>query len=110
MYIIDSGSLEIKHESQDTNVQDSPSSPLSSGLSCLGAGQSFGEEILLGFAENYEYSVVSIEKTKLEMIIEDDFLALFLNSPNVLDRMRRNALEMNPQWAPRANLTRQTTK
>jgi hypothetical protein len=65
----------------------------------LGPGQSFGEEVLLGFTENYAYSITCTEKSKLEMILEDEFLMLWQAMPNVLERMRQNALELNPEWA-----------
>lgn len=64
----------------------------------LGPGQSFGEEVLLGFLESYEYTVTVKEKVKLQMVQEAEFLKLFRTMPNELERMRHNALEHNPQW------------
>jgi hypothetical protein len=88
MYIIVSGLLELTREKEQSTMATK-----------LGAGESFGEEILLGFSETYDYTVVVLEKAKLEMIVEDDFLHLFQFMPNVLERMRQNAVDLNPQWA-----------
>jgi CRP-like cAMP-binding protein len=86
MYIMTAGSCELSHSSGHPHAIK------------LGAGQSFGEEILLGFAENYEYTVTVLERARLEMIVEDEFLNLFSSMPNVLERMRQNALDLNPAW------------
>mmetsp|Transcript_142796 Transcript_142796/g.274191 ORF Transcript_142796/g.274191 Transcript_142796/m.274191 type:complete len:531 (+) Transcript_142796:1-1593(+) len=67
----------------------------------LRAGESFGEEIILGYSECYEYTIETIDKSKLEVIYEDDFLSLFSNMPNVLDRMRQNFLELHPHYDAR---------
>lgn len=83
MYIISSGSVE-QDDGEHVNV--------------LGPGQSFGEEILLGIAEQYTYRTMVVEKAKFEMILEDEFLNLFQTMPNVLERMRNNAIELNPKW------------
>lgn len=61
----------------------------------LGPGQSFGEEVLLGFVENYNYTVVVKEKVNLEMILESEFLHLFQSMPNEVERMRQNSAEFN---------------
>merc|ERR1719326_500359 len=67
------------------------------GVVKLGPGQSFGEEVLLGFVETYHYTTTVTERAKLEMILEDEFNALFNTMPNELERMRRNAKELNPR-------------
>ena len=90
MYIVVSGSLEMVRDGDDEST-----------ITKLGPGQSFGEEILLGFLENYEYTVTVLEKSKMEMIMEDEFLGLFQAMPNILDRMRRNAHHLHPQWEVR---------
>ncbi len=45
----------------------------------LGPGQSFGEEVVLGCVENYEYTITVSNKAELDMIMENDFLNLFRN-------------------------------
>lgn len=84
MYVIDSGILERSYSS--------------GALGRLGAGESFGEEVLLGFFDHYEYTVKVVDKAKLQMILESEFLTVFQKLPRQLQRMRRNALELNPQW------------
>lgn len=64
----------------------------------LGPGESFGEEVLLGFMENYEYTATVLERAKLDMILESEFVKVFQTMPNELERMRQNTLEFNPQW------------
>jgi len=61
-------------------------------------GQCFGEEILLGFEEYYDYTVKSMETSKVEMIQQKDLLNVFQLQPNILERMRKNARAMNPEW------------
>lgn len=88
MYIIVFGSVRLAR----AGVKEKNS------VSKLGMGQSFGEEILLGFTETYEYTVTTLEKTKMQMILEDDFLSVFSHMPNIIERMRRNAKAANPEW------------
>lgn len=88
MYIIVDGSLQMDTWNDKGALQ----------TDLLGPGQSFGEEVLLGFCENYTYTVTVVEKAKLEMILEDEFLNLFQAMPNVLERMRQNAIDLNPDW------------
>jgi len=64
----------------------------------LGPGESFGEEILLGIMEGYEYTTNVTEKAKFEMLLEDEFMGVFAAMPHVLDRMRQNAYELHPTW------------
>merc|ERR1719174_3581796 len=62
-------------------------------------GQCFGEEILLGFEEFYDYTVTSTEESKMEMIQQAEFIRVFQMMPNILERIRKNALLINPDWA-----------
>ena len=64
----------------------------------LGCGESFGEEILLGIKECYEYTTEVIETTKFQLLLEEEFLHLFSTMPTILDRMRHNAFELHPNW------------
>lgn len=84
MYIIDSGVLEMKSERGIVTK--------------LFPGQSFGEEVLLGFFEGYAYTVTVMENAQLEMILESELLTAFNLLPRQLQRMRQNALELNPSW------------
>ena len=52
----------------------------------LGAGECFGEEILLGIMEEYDYTTTVKEKAKFEMLLEQDFLGIFSAMPNVMQR------------------------
>merc|ERR1712151_1114186 len=52
----------------------------------LGGGDSFGEEILLRFAEQYEYTTTATERMQLQMILVEEFMQLFSNMPNIVDR------------------------
>jgi len=100
MYIIVSGSLLMDASDQDNKEIGSGEERNAAAIpTCkLGPGQSFGEEVLLGFIEIFSYTVTVLEKSKLQMILEDEFLMLFQAMPNVLERMRQNALELNPHW------------
>jgi len=83
MYIIISGWSDM--ESTDTD-----------GIVKLGPGQSFGEEVVLGVLENYEYTITCLEKSRMEMILESEFLDLFQTMPNEMRRMRQNMFEWHP--------------
>lgn len=89
MYLLMSGSAQ--QVTQDAQGKEH--------ITNLGIGQSWGEEILLGFYESYEYTVTTLQKCKMEMLLEDDFIGLFTHMPSVMERMRQNALELNPHWA-----------
>eukprot|EP00930_Biecheleria_cincta_P001400 TRINITY_DN102540_c0_g1_i1.p1 TRINITY_DN102540_c0_g1~~TRINITY_DN102540_c0_g1_i1.p1 ORF type:complete len:685 (+),score=114.50 TRINITY_DN102540_c0_g1_i1:23-2056(+) len=58
----------------------------------LQPGQSFGEEVLLGFKQNYEYTTIAKEDCILLSFMQDELLHLFQANPNVLEIMRRNVL------------------
>lgn len=87
MYIVVSGLLKMQFITENEVLE-----------SKLCPGQSFGEEILLGFAEHYDYTVIVVEKAKLEMIVEDEFLGLFQNMPNVLEKMKHNLQNLHPEY------------
>lgn len=71
------------------------------GPCLMGPGESFGEEIVLGISESYDYTTTVVEKTMLEMLLEDEFLNLFSAMPQVVDRMRANTFLMHPDWKER---------
>lgn len=60
----------------------------------LQAGQSFGEEVLMGFKQNYEYSTYALEDCILQSLMQDEVLQLFQSNPNVLELMRQNVLAL----------------
>jgi len=64
----------------------------------LGVGQSFGEEVLLGFMDEYEYTARVLKKVHMEMVVQTAFMQLFQSMPTAVDRMRQNAMELNPRW------------
>merc|ERR1719424_1099390 len=88
MYIIINGTATLERDPNPTGE-----APM-----LIGAGECFGEEILLGIMEAYEYRVTVMEKCQFEMLLEEDLLALFASMPNVIDRMRMNAFELHPEW------------
>jgi len=108
MYIIESGYV-IKNTRDDDEEHDPQDKK---GLVKLGPGQSFGEEVVLGFVEYYTYTVTVKEgnKARLDMIREDEFLNLFSMMPNVLQRMRENFLELYPAWKEGVNKTNLAAK
>jgi voltage-gated potassium channel len=85
MFMIEKGVLKLNRAGEEKTT-------------LLGPGESFGEEILLGFKEDYEYTVIVMQRSKLEVIEESDFVRVFQCMPRVMDRMRRNALQLNPEW------------
>lgn len=89
MYMIDKGLLKWERPTIDGRK---------GGSGSMGPGESFGEEILLGFREDYDYTIDVVKLAKLEVIEERDFLTVFQCMPRVLERMRRNALAMDPEW------------
>lgn len=88
MYIIVHGSVLMEVGSGRHNTE---------GIT-LEAGQSFGEETLLGLREHYEYTTTVLDQARLEMIYEEDFRQHFESMPHVENRMRHNALQMNAKW------------
>eukprot|EP00931_Biecheleriopsis_adriatica_P055540 TRINITY_DN3286_c1_g1_i3.p1 TRINITY_DN3286_c1_g1~~TRINITY_DN3286_c1_g1_i3.p1 ORF type:complete len:675 (+),score=117.63 TRINITY_DN3286_c1_g1_i3:124-2148(+) len=82
MYIISSGLVKQKFDKTATKIR------------LLQPGESFGEEVLLGLVEEYEYSTTAVEDTVLETILQDQFLRLFQAMPQVLQRIRQNALQL----------------
>merc|ERR1712110_1179149 len=87
MYIIVSGTARMETETSGKKV-----------VHTLGAGESFGEEIILGLLEQYDYTITATDRMRLHMILEEDFVKLFRNMPTIIERMRRNACELHPKW------------
>lgn len=54
------------------------------------AGDSFGEEILLGIEKEYSYSVAATSKVVMLFIPADLFMERFANLPEILNVMRNN--------------------
>merc|ERR1712023_502951 len=95
MYVIVSGSLEMDRgpeqeqfgyrwteKSKETHLPQAAKAEADEEqeeghIEILGPGESFGEEVLLGFIENYHYTVKAVEKSKLYMIVEEEFNNLF---------------------------------
>ena len=48
----------------------------------------------IGFAECNKYSVFAMEKSKLGMIQQSEFLKVFSMMPNVVERMKQNAMDL----------------
>eukprot|EP00927_Polykrikos_kofoidii_P063397 TRINITY_DN5820_c0_g1_i20.p1 TRINITY_DN5820_c0_g1~~TRINITY_DN5820_c0_g1_i20.p1 ORF type:complete len:307 (-),score=40.19 TRINITY_DN5820_c0_g1_i20:86-964(-) len=69
----------------------------SNGKTILRRGNSFGEEILLGFAERYSYSVSVMVNSALCRICEDEFKKTFETMPDVVTQMRLNYITKIPR-------------
>jgi len=83
MFIVRSGM--VKLERCDTSGEQLPSRILSTG-------DSFGEEILSGLQERYDYSVFAVEKrASLYVIEEEEFQILFAHMPDIRDQVAKNA-------------------
>jgi len=110
MYMLVSGSLRMVLEGEDEDggleeeEQDRAGQRYRQGSSDnfttrdIVPGQSFGEEFLLGFAECNKYSVFAMEKSKLGMIQQSEFLKVFSMMPNVVERMKQNAMDLKTEW------------
>eukprot|EP00931_Biecheleriopsis_adriatica_P060525 TRINITY_DN36364_c0_g1_i1.p1 TRINITY_DN36364_c0_g1~~TRINITY_DN36364_c0_g1_i1.p1 ORF type:complete len:656 (+),score=91.14 TRINITY_DN36364_c0_g1_i1:60-2027(+) len=79
MYIIDFGSVLLTTDKDDKYQRT------------LEAGASFGEEVLFGFKECYEYTTVAFETSHIEMINEAEFKEIFHTMPHAWERMYHNA-------------------
>jgi len=58
----------------------------------LTVGQSFGEEIIFGLEENYNYTIVAVSSATLFSISEDGFKDRFKNMPELHDSMYKSFL------------------
>lgn len=56
----------------------------------LRAGDSFGEEILLGSEKEYGYTVSATSRVTMLFIPADDFMTQFAALPEILSIMRHN--------------------
>lgn len=61
----------------------------------IGAGDSFGEEILLGLERSYQYTVITTSKVVLYHIPEDHFLDVFKGHHELIHRMRSNFVDLS---------------
>ncbi|CAK9035264.1 Potassium voltage-gated channel subfamily H member 6 (Ether-a-go-go-related gene potassium channel) (ERG) (Eag-related protein) (Ether-a-go-go-related protein) (Voltage-gated potassium channel subunit Kv11.2) [Durusdinium trenchii] len=73
----------------DHNAEDAPTRA-SKAPEVLRAGDSFGEEILLGIEKEYSYSVAATSKVVMLFIPADLFMERFANLPEILNVMRNN--------------------
>jgi hypothetical protein len=81
MYMIIDGKIVKDHEGQPQMK--------------LRHGDSFGEELLFGLREKYEYTTKPECDSTLYMIIEEDFQDCFRMMPDVIQKMTDNFLEMH---------------
>ncbi|CAJ1437121.1 unnamed protein product [Effrenium voratum] len=73
----------------DPNAEGTP--PRSSRIpEVLRAGDSFGEEVLLGIVKEYAYTVAATSKVVMLFIPADLFMERFANLPEILSLMRKN--------------------
>jgi len=84
MYVIVHGSVRMWVDEADQDV---------GGLQ-LCPGDSFGEEIVLQLEEKWLYSAVAVTRVKMHVISEPDFGDCFACMPNVIEKMKTNAMEL----------------
>merc|ERR1712232_1232960 len=60
----------------------------------LSPGDSFGEEVLLGVKNKYEYKTSALTTVSMCMIAKREFEECFDSMPDVRDTMRKNVLQM----------------
>jgi len=82
MYMIISGAVQKEHGAETIT---------------LAHGDSFGEELLFGLTEKYEYTTTPIGSVVVHMymIVEEEFQDCFRMMPDVLLHMKQNFLSMN---------------
>jgi len=85
MYIVTKGTAMITHTIVDEDGKEQPSKPAQ-----LTAGDSFGEEFLLGLCWQYKYSVVSETKMAMLKIPAEHFLERFGARPDLMQHMKGN--------------------
>lgn len=68
----------------------------------IGDGESFGEEIVLGFEEQYKYTVVATSRLKLFSIPEALLLDRLATFPDQLAQMREN-FQQSGAYRPRSD-------
>mmetsp|Transcript_37640 Transcript_37640/g.86975 ORF Transcript_37640/g.86975 Transcript_37640/m.86975 type:complete len:666 (-) Transcript_37640:80-2077(-) len=66
------------------------SNRISKAAEVIRAGDSFGEEIVLGLEKDYGYTVAATTKVVMLFIPADDFMAQFASLPEILSIMRNN--------------------
>jgi len=59
----------------------------------LGPGDSWGEEVVLGLEQRYDYTVTATSKMTLHMIPEKAFFDCFMTWPDMVENMRANYLK-----------------
>eukprot|EP00931_Biecheleriopsis_adriatica_P005981 TRINITY_DN107452_c0_g1_i1.p1 TRINITY_DN107452_c0_g1~~TRINITY_DN107452_c0_g1_i1.p1 ORF type:complete len:685 (-),score=109.46 TRINITY_DN107452_c0_g1_i1:239-2293(-) len=92
MYIIRVGKVTLEHSSDLQGKQQ---------LRTLLPGQSFGEEVVVGYLDRYEYDVTTSAAATFETILQHQLMEIFSCMPHVLERMQRNASEMDPRLRQR---------
>jgi len=58
----------------------------------LSHGDSFGEELLFGLCEQYQYTTTSVGNTHIYIIVEEEFQNTFRMMPDVVEGMKANFL------------------
>eukprot|EP00929_Paragymnodinium_shiwhaense_P086995 TRINITY_DN47335_c0_g3_i1.p1 TRINITY_DN47335_c0_g3~~TRINITY_DN47335_c0_g3_i1.p1 ORF type:complete len:832 (+),score=139.13 TRINITY_DN47335_c0_g3_i1:91-2586(+) len=67
----------------------------------LAAGDSFGEEIILGLEERYSYTIVASTEVEMQSIPEDSFCDRFKTMPDVMQQMRNTFLDSSDEYGAR---------
>jgi CRP-like cAMP-binding protein len=100
MFLIISGKVHITAgaDNRINGIAPPPPSTVSSSESSmtqtLGSGDSFGEEVLLGFSEQYEFTTWAETRVSMHMIEEEEFENCFKSMPDVIQIMKKNAQEL----------------
>jgi len=84
MFVILDGIAIMDHHHSEANIR------ISKAPEVLRAGDSFGEEVLLGLEKEYTYSVSATSKVVMLFIPADLFMERFANLPEILNVMRNN--------------------
>merc|ERR1712061_683955 len=85
MFILISGQVEMTVGEGRTSPKGQHNRP-----KILREGASFGEEVILGLVEQYDYSVQAVSFLSMLMIPRKLFLEVFLSMPKVWNQMRIN--------------------
>lgn len=93
MFIVIDGTLAMKRRRKTSMDSSSSTSTNKTRLEFLYAGDSFGEEVLLGITGVYDYDINTKSLCVMIMIRVELFMKHFANVPEVLIQMRNNFMD-----------------
>jgi CRP-like cAMP-binding protein len=97
MYILTSGSVVLERMCLDSDgtLSDKDAANMDEVRREFLAGDSFGEEVLLGFEEMYNYTITACTATKALYISKEAFVEKFNLMPEIMNRIHSNFLSKN---------------